>query len=174
MRLFFAVLPSESVKQEFMRTIEQLKQCSKCGNFTKVENLHLTLVFLGQVSNPKTAIQAMKQVKNPAFFLEFNGIGKFKRDRGDIWWAGVKENPALHALHQNLAMQLRGKGFSLENRPYKPHLTLGREILPERDKWEIPAFPPVCMRVTELHLMKSERIAGKLVYTSIAVQPLEQ
>ena len=174
MRLFFAILPDESARQAFVRTIERIKQCSKYGNFTKMENLHLTLLFLGQVSDPKTAIQAMKQIKNPAFSLEFNRLGKFKRDKGDIWWAGVRENPTLHALTHNLDRSLREKGFLLEKRPYKPHLTLGREVLFGTDEWRFPAFPAVCMRVPEIHLMKSEQIAGNLVYTSIAVQKLEQ
>lgn len=172
MRLFFAVLPNQSVKQVFCHIIDQLKQCSKYGNFTRIDHLHLTLLFLGQVSTPKKAIQAMNQIKTQMFSLEFNTLGKFKRDAGDIWWAGVECNALLHELHHQLAAALQSKGVSLENRPYKPHLTLGREVLLD-DAQMLPVFPKIRMDVTEFHLMKSERINGNLVYTSIASRKLE-
>jgi 2'-5' RNA ligase len=64
-----------------------------------------------------------------------------------------------------LSESLRGRGFSLENRDYKPHITLGREVILKQP----PEFDhaPLSMTVTRISLMKSERIQSRLVYTEI-------
>lgn len=87
------------------------------------ENLHLTLAFLGE-SSLKPAQQALHQLSGPSFAMTVEGVGRFRRDGGDILWAGVRKNPDLSALAGQVQQAFSQKGFSLEKRPFAAHLTL--------------------------------------------------
>ena len=91
-------------------------------------------------------------------------IGRFRRDGGGIWWAGVRETPALMALQRDLTERLLVAGFALERRRYSPHITLGREVITDAAPWKIEPFGETVSRV---ELVKSERIQGKLTYTAV-------
>ena len=88
------------------------------------------------------------------------GLGCFD----DLWWAGIRENPALERLALNVQACLREAGFSIEERPWSPHITLVRRWHGEQPQTDIS---PVSMRVQAVSLMKSERLDGKLIYTEI-------
>lgn len=176
MRLFIAVQFPQEVRLSLCHVIDRLREDSVQGNFTREENLHLTLAFLGEVQKPEAVISAMNRVKAEPFPMELGGFGKFSRDGGDIYWVGVWPNEPLSLLYENLWAQLTQIGFHKENRPFRPHLTLGREVLTkpgfDRKLFE-KSVPAMQLNVTGIHLMKSERMAGKLVYTSIFAKPLE-
>lgn len=128
MRLFVAILLSEPVKDMLMQTIRQLQPAVLDGRFSHRENLHLTLAFLGE-SSLKPAQQALHQLSGPSFAMTVEGVGRFRRDGGDILWAGVRKNPDLSALAGQVQQAFSQKGFSLEKRPFAAHLTLGRQVL---------------------------------------------
>ena len=60
--------------------------------------------------------------------------------------------------------RLERTSFPVEKRPFKPHLTLGRQVVLQGRPEE---FPPVKMEVDRISLMKSERLAGTLTYTEV-------
>jgi len=174
MRLFTCINFNEDIKDYLTGGIEWLKKESLKGNFTRRENLHLTLVFIGETNKIAEVKLAMDQVQAAPFELTIGGIGRFKRGGGDIYWVGVTPNPSLMDIYHKLHGELVQRGFFIENRAYKPHLTLGREVVLEKDfgltnKEEIDKkiFPPMTMQVDYLSLMKSERIRGQLTYTEI-------
>lgn len=113
MRLFVAILLSEPVKDMLMQTIRQLQPAVLDGRFSHRENLHLTLAFLGE-SSLKPAQQALHQLSGPSFAMTVEGVGRFRRDGGDILWAGVRKNPDLSALAGQVQQAFSQKGFSLE------------------------------------------------------------
>lgn len=172
MRLFIAIRFDERLKDLLYATLERLKKYAAQGNFTRRENLHLTLVFLGEVSPDRSGEirAAMDRVTVCPFPLELRDIGRFRRDGGDIYWIGVEENAALTTLYDELYGALTQAGFRLEHRPFKPHLTLGREIR-MAGGFDKAAFcremPPMEMKTAKISLMKSERIDGKLIYTEV-------
>lgn len=170
MRLFIAINFNEKLKSDLYSIINRLEKFSESGNFTRWENLHLTLHFIGETSNIKAIKSAMEKVDLSAFPINFKGLGKFKRNVGDIYWIGAEKSPELENLHKILYDALLEKGFSLESGKFKPHLTLGRKVRlkenfnkPEFEK----TFPQMVYNVTRISLMKSERINGKLTYTEI-------
>ena len=170
MRLFIAINFNEKMKSDLYSVINHLERFSESGNFTRWENLHLTLHFIGETSNVKALKSAMEKIDTDSFTLEFKGLGRFKRPGGDIYWIGTKKSPALEALHISLSDSLLEKGFTPETGKFKPHLTLGRRInLKENfNKSEFEkTIPKMESNVTRISLMKSERIAGKLTYTEI-------
>lgn len=165
MRLFVAVILDGKVKEAAVKSILELKKRAVLGNFTLEENLHLTLAFIGETTNFAAIKEAINSVSINSFTLCINGAGKFKRSNGDIYWIGIKNNPVLTELVNNLTSALRSRGFKIENRNYKPHITVGREVV-LNSKFDF-IIPVATMTVNRISLMKSERICGRLTYTEV-------
>jgi len=128
--------------------------------------MHLTLAFLGECNGTRTdaAKAAMDSVVFDAFDITVDKMGKFRRDGGDIWWAGARMTDQLSKLHSDLASSLSAAGFGTENRRYEAHITLGREIRSDMMPQDSEPFNET---VKKIELMNSERIDGKLTYTKI-------
>ncbi|MCL2843314.1 MAG: RNA 2',3'-cyclic phosphodiesterase [Oscillospiraceae bacterium] len=166
MRLFIAVNFSVETCVRLIRLQDALRAVATRGRFTTPENLHLTLVFLGSCTPAQTlAAQAvMDAVAFSPFPIAIDRLGRFLREGGDIWWAGVQSPEPLMFLQRDLADRLRIAGFQLEDRPFHPHITLGRDIIaPMPTKTVSPFGETVC----NISLMESSYTAGKLIYTPI-------
>ena len=165
MRLFVAILLPEPVKDALCRGISALKEQGG-GNFTRRENLHLTLAFLGETTKYREAVKALQTVQAAPFQLTLQKTGNF----GPLIWAGAEAVPALMALQEQTAQALRSAGFRLDEKNFRPHLTLCRQFAPydrlDRRRVEqaigVPSF-----RVEKISLMNSERLNGKLTYTEV-------
>ena len=161
MRLFIAIHFSPEVRRLLLRTIESLRGQAAGGNFTREENLHLTLAFLGETSDAAGARAAIDAAAASAFAITVGGSGRF----GDLWWVGVEENPALFSLASSLQDELRARGFSIEHRPFRPHITVARQVVLRAPvRLEVPR---VTMTAGRVSLMRSDRVAGKLRYTEL-------
>ena len=99
--------------------------------WTEIENIHITLVFLGDTENNMIkAIISMLNEKcsgSGRFELIIKGSGVF-RDLNDprIIWTGIEPSGKLSDLNNLIVNGLKGLNIKMENRPYNPHLTLGR------------------------------------------------
>ena len=166
MRLFIAINFNPDTRARLLALRDELRSRSERGNFSLPENLHLTLAFLGECDAKQTAAakSAMDAVSFKPFDVHIERVGRFKRNGGDIWWAGLRGSKPLMDLQRELTERLIGAGFALEKREYKPHVTLGREVVTDAAPWQIEPFGET---VSGIDLMKSERIAGKLTYTAI-------
>lgn len=168
MRLFIAINFTEEDKRILSHAAEVLKQNSRKGNFTRKENFHLTLAFLGEIQPSKVSgiRHVMDKAAKEPFDFEIGGLGRFKRTGGDVYWLGVEKKPELMELAERLISGLREAGFDIEDRAYKPHMTLGREVLLNCDAKSLD-MPKLICNVHRISLMKSERIKGVLTYTEI-------
>ncbi|MDD2282827.1 MAG: RNA 2',3'-cyclic phosphodiesterase [Eubacteriales bacterium] len=170
MRLFIAINFDGKTKAGIGKAIEGLKPYAIKGRFTHMDNLHLTLVFIGETIKLSQVKEAMDELAAPPFPLIIQGFGRFCRPGGDICWLGVSENDVMANVHAQLSASLSQQGFVLERRPFKPHLTLGRELV-FKEEFNPREFQqtiePMQMEVTKVSLMQSERIAGRLKYTEI-------
>jgi 2'-5' RNA ligase len=166
MRLFIAVNLSAAALSRLIHITEEIKSVSVSGSFCTFREFHLTLAFLGECDEEQTfaAKSVLSSVAFKPFTLEVNHLGRFKRDKGDIWWAGVKKNKALSRLRGDLAYRLNSVGFKLESRKFHPHITLGRKIVSQAEPFGMGSFKE---RVEGLELMKSESIDECRIYTSI-------
>jgi len=166
MRLFIAINFTNETRAQLLALCDELRSKSERGRYSLPENLHLTLAFLGECNDKQTT--AVKSVLDSVNFEPFDitvdCIGRFKRDGGDIWWAGVRESKVLSELQRDLTSGLCSQGFNLDKRNYNPHITLAREVVTDMKPWSIEPFGETISRID---LMKSERINGKLTYTSI-------
>jgi len=173
-RLFISVNCNEKVKKRILNIQEKIKSSSLKGNFSSPENIHLTLVFIGET--PDDAIPRIVSVINKAlippaapFALTFTTVGCFKHSNKELWWIGTDRNDTyldtLKTIRGRITDDLLSNGIRFDNRPFNPHITLGREI-----KHESPIIIPkqeIIFPVNRISLMRSERISGKLTYTEI-------
>ena len=151
------------------RAITSFQSLVQQGNFSRIENLHLTLAFLGETERLHAICQIMEQISLPAFSLTLDQLGRFRRNGGDIYWVGIAANPSLQQLQQSLSQKLRQAKFPLDEKPYRPHLTLGRQIIlkPAANLAQVKqCLAPVSFPVSSIHLMESSRRHGQLIYTS--------
>lgn len=162
MRLFIAVVPDGAFRAALEELQAGLRAAGAEGNFSRSENLHLTLAFLGETDRVAAARSALEEVCGGGpFSLSLSGMGRF----GGVWWAGTEKNARLAALAEELRAALTRQGFRLEDRPFVAHFTLSREV--RVPKAPHLAVPPVSMEVRRISLMKSERIRGRLCYTEL-------
>lgn len=165
MRLFIAVLFSPEFLGELINATDRLRKNAESGNFTRPDNLHLTLAFLGETARADAAARIITETAPPVFELALSGCGRFRRSGGDIVWAGLAENRALDSYATKLAIGLKRDGFELDDRAYNPHITLGREVV-LRGALTLD-IKPITMQCRKISLMKSERVGGQLTYTEI-------
>lgn len=174
LRLFIAVDFTDDIKDRLFKLTKELKENTVTGHFTKRDNFHLTLAFIGETKEKEQVIQAMKNAVDKSriepFYLNIEGFGRFRGRNGDIFWTGVKESQDLLFLNKYLVRELQKFEFKMEERKFKPHLTLGREIK-LKSGYTVQDFetliPAMEMYVKNISLMKSERIDGRLVYTEV-------
>ena len=167
MRLFIAINFDEATKDRITAVQDRLRKTAK-GNFSRRENFHLTLAFLGETDAEQVATicRIMETLTVPKMKLDFDRVGRFRRERGDIRWIGIKKQPELIALQKELTDKLRRFGFPIEERGFSPHITLSRETVPlspVNDR-EIMG-ESFSAQADSISLMLSERINGKLTYT---------
>lgn len=161
MRLFIAVHFSDEIRRNLLDAISSLRAQATSANFTRPENLHLTLAFIGETSNTAAVRRVMDAVAAEPLSLTVGGSGRF----GDLWWAGVDKNPSLQKLADGLRDGLCGAGFDIDRRAFQPHVTLARRLVSD-----VPvrlSVPRAAMTVSRVSLMSSERVNGRLVYTEI-------
>jgi len=168
MRLFIAINFDDKVKDYLFSIIKILSANSKKGSFTLKENLHLTVIFIGETERANDIMQAMDRLSTKQFSLKFGDLGYFRRDGGNIYWIGVEKSSQLSEIYNNLFYELSASGFGIEKREYRPHLTLGRQVILSKDfNKDCISYNEMKVPVTNISLMKSERINGKLTYTEI-------
>ena len=172
MRLFVAIDFSDKTRERLFAAANEL--CTQGqGKLSPVENLHLTLVFLGETDHIDAAISALMEVSSPAFSLRFGSIGHFI----DLYWAGISPNDALALLQAQLTDRFCAAGFSLEEREFLPHTTLLRRFTPNNafspaDAEEILAT--IEESVSEIALMASHPCGNHMRYETLAIRKLNQ
>jgi 2'-5' RNA ligase len=171
MRLFIAVNFDDEVKRKLLELQEQLRSHALKGIFTRPENFHLTLAFLGETPECRLAdlFRIMEEMRAAPFDILFNHAGCFTHSRKELWWIGAAPDcpglPLLKAVHKQLLGRLSDAGFSVDTRPFSPHITLGREV--KHLNPIVLDCPELRARVERVSLMKSENTRGKLAYTEL-------
>ena len=172
MRLFVSINFNGQTLSELVGITDKLRAYSQSGNFSRKENLHLTLAFLGELSMREctSAEQAMSKLFFRPFTIAFEGFGSFGRDREKLYWVGLKKNSELRMLHSSLVKKLSDNGIFTDSKPFCPHITIGRQVLMPGDFSEASFGEQLSVTsadVEKISLMLSERVGGKLTYTEI-------
>lgn len=136
MRTFIAVEISEEARGAVARLQEQLKEAGADVNWVEPENLHLTLKFLGEIEEARVPLltEALSSsLQTPLFTFSLEGVGAFPRPQHPkVFWVGINEGKGpLLELARELESACNRCGFPPEERPFSPHLTIGRVHSPQ-------------------------------------------
>ena len=161
MRLFVAIQLSEDVRGALIQTMHDLKKQGVKGDYVPAKNLHLTLAFIGEVKESRSAAEALQSVKAKPFKLSLSDMGTF----GDILWAGVKGNQGISGAAKAVRDALGQAGIAYDQQKFVPHITLIRKA---GGNWKGVPAPKGGMLVKKISLMKSQEDKGKVVYSEVA------
>ena len=165
MRLFLAVQLNNEMKKAIISAQNKLKQNKVNGRYTDVQNLHLTLAFIGEYGNTDNVLEAMEQVHFESFQLKLGGhIGSF----GDLLWAGLEQSDELEKLDRQLRHSLAEYHIPFDKKKFNPHITLLRNaVIPTYTDISSINIDKVSMTVSEISLMRSEHGKHGMIYTEI-------
>ena len=134
MRLFVAVFPPPEVRETLVEAARALP--TDAFRLTAPARVHLTLKFLGEVPPEdiprlSSALESVGQQGGP-FDATISGFGAFaSARRARILWAGIGQGAErLITLARAVEGLLEAEGFAREEKPFVPHLTLGRARRP--------------------------------------------
>lgn len=130
-RAFIAVDIGDEIRGKLDELQRKLKKVHSNVRWVNPRSIHLTLAFLGDV--PAEQIDSLTKVLDQAckglvaFDLAAAGTGFFgKAKYPRVVWAGVAECPPLMKLQERIVQGLHNAGIAFDNKPFSPHLTLGR------------------------------------------------
>ena len=162
MRLFIAIQLSDEMKSSVIGLMHELKKAGIKGSYVPAQNLHLTLAFIGEVSDPDMIEEAMRTVKVKPFRLSLSEMGSF----GDLLWVGLRGNQGLSLLVKAIREALDAAGTDYDRKSFTPHITIIRKAS-KSTQWQKLQVPRSEMMVKKVSLMRSEQRDGKRIYTEI-------
>jgi 2'-5' RNA ligase len=130
-RAFVAVAVDETVRQALADTQALLRKTRAHVSWVPVENFHVSFAFLGDITTEMAGLvgdaldEAAARVAPFSFRVAQLGTFGSKR-RPRVLWAGVHDADPMTALHKRVTELLQGLDLTLESRPFRPHITLGR------------------------------------------------
>jgi 2'-5' RNA ligase len=182
-RAFVALVIGSEVVRRVAEAQSEMKAHLAGVRWVAPENFHFTVKFLGPVHEEKleAVASALKKAASsvPRFVIAARGIGIFpdiRRPR--VIWVGL-DGKNMEALVRAVESELEPLGFAPEERPFQPHLTLGRwsrhdargETLRKTiERWRDAAFGE--FPVENVTLFKSVLNPRGAVYTALRVLPL--
>jgi len=180
MRSFIAIDLPTDIKEAISGVIRDLSAGASGIRWVPVENIHLTLKFLGEVKEdlvPTIEKQLrLSAERHQVFNIAVKGAGAFPNLRSpNVLWIGIEASVGLSSLFSDIDAGMSGLGFEPETRHFSPHLTIGRV----RDKNGMePAIRGLStykdtifgtIDVQEIRLMKSVLKPAGSEYSGVAV-----
>ena len=164
MRLFIAINFDENMTDALIEMQDDLMRCGVNGNFTREENLHMTLVFIGESDEPEKIEEIMRDVTLRSFTIKVSGMRRFK----DMIFANVEDNPDLNDYVKRLRHALSDNDIDFDKKKFMSHITLvrrasGAKNIPMQSIESVSEK----MRVNVISLMKSEQGKHGMIYTEI-------
>ncbi len=179
MRVFVAIDLPDHIRVE----VEILQNSMATGRLVPVENLHLTLSFLGEQAEASVeqAHQALSAIHAPTFDLQLVSVGSFGSRSPQLIFADVLQCPELFELEKRTTRTLRNSGLEFQKRRFRPHVTIARlpkflsslELEQVRDCLaEHAAFRGSPFRVTGFQLYRSILTPQAARHEPLASYPL--
>ena len=167
MRLFFALWPPRAAAEALHRWARTAHDDTG-GRITRLETIHLTLAFLGDVEESLLPLLLDFRIKANALALPIEQARYWKHNH--IVWVGPERTPAgLDDVVFFLRTFLKGSQFKLEERPFAAHITLLRKARAPR---ALPELPKVSWPVEEVVLVRSRLSSKGSSYEVVQRYPL--
>ena len=178
-RSFLAIELPKPILKEIEEVQGDLKSANADVRWVNPEKIHLTLKFFGNIEESRIdpifkSIEEVIWITLP-FSLEVRGIGAFPNLRNPrvIWIGLIDGKEVLDSFQRQINTKLEKIGFQPEDRPFHPHLTLGRmkssrgkeELVGKMEKHKEEEFG--VFQVERLVLFKSDLRPTGPIYTPI-------
>lgn len=181
MRLFVALTPPGEVVEELRAGTVALRQLAPDLRWTRPAQWHVTLAFLGEVGDDVvdelTRRLSRAAARHPPLSLALGGGGRFGHQ---VLWTRVHgDREGLRRLADSVRAAARRSRLPIEQRPYRPHVTLARagaaaDLRPLVE--QLASWQGVPWVATRLYLVRSRLGAGSdgsALHEPIAAWPLE-
>lgn len=132
MRAFLAVEIQEAAQEHLSDVIRQLSLTTSRVKWVDPRQIHVTLKFFADLTphNRSVVEAALGEIASSVspMPLAVRGLGAFRSGaRMRVLWAGLEDpTGGLSAFQASMEQALEGRGIPREERPFRPHLTLGR------------------------------------------------
>jgi 2'-5' RNA ligase len=187
LRLFVAIDLSDAWRTALVEVATALEQVVPgATRWVRPEGIHLTLAFLG--NQPASVVPAVERALQQAvanarpFTLTTASLGFFGSRRAPrVLWAGITDDPrgALADLQRQVAGALRAAQIPFDDRPFAPHITLGRPRTNASDLQLLtnhltagPEWEAAPSRVERIVLFQSQLHPAGSIYTPLFTEPL--
>ena len=185
LRLFVAVDTPPSVKERILALQEELKQTGADVRWEPPEKVHATLKFLG-ATDQERLVEIISTIETTTagqqgFRIVYREVGCFpSMRRPRVVWIGMDDTDGrLRDLQQRIESSMEKLGFTKEDRPFHPHITLCRvkgdknlDVLLRR--LETVTFESQPVEIREVALVRSDLRANGSVYTTLKSFPLSR
>ena len=165
MRLFIAINFEENVTDALTDVQEELRACGAEGNYTRRENLHLTLAFIGDYGNPDEVLDVMREVPFRPVTIEYEGLQHYR----DMYFARFKSSPGLESYVRRLRRALAEHDIPFDKKKFMPHVTLIRKVsFLNGTQDDVPDDSMLGeVMANRVSLMLSERGKHGMIYTEL-------
>jgi 2'-5' RNA ligase len=190
LRSFIAIKLPDEVQQAIAQSTAGLQRDlpKPLVRWVPPQNVHLTLKFFGDVSpaNLEQLAEALKAeaAGHAAFPVSVGGLGAFPNPRrARILWIGLQAPADLPALQRALESAAARMGYAPEDRPFSPHLTIGRvgqsvtaaDLQKIRTSLEAVSVGQLgTFQAETVDIFKSDLQPGGSVYTHLYSLPLKK
>jgi 2'-5' RNA ligase len=130
-RSFLAIELPKPILRKIEEVQADLRSAHADVRWVNPEKIHLTLKFFGNIEESRID-SIFKSIEEPVrstlpFSLKVRGVGAFPSTKSPrVIWLGLINGQSLTSLQKQIGTQLEKIGFQPEDRPFQPHLTLGR------------------------------------------------
>lgn len=167
MRAFIGIKLEDKYKKKLENIRSFLIQSKVMGNFTNINNIHLTLCFIGEIKEENvSAIKEMiSQIDISELNIEVSSIEVFK----SYLILKVDKNDRLLGIQKKISDELIKQGFNIDRKEFFPHITIVREVknVNEKDLDSLNKNTKMISEVSKIELFESKRVNGQLIYISL-------
>lgn len=177
MRAFIGIELSREIKDNIIKIQETIRNESINGRWKYVDNFHVTLKFLGEVSegqiNSIYDCMIGKIQSRPKFTLTAGEVGYFMGSGClRVIYLNIEDpDKRLEDLFRMTEDCCIGSGLAKENRRFTPHITIAQDVVLkctfEDIRERMKNFPQIVVPVREVSIIKSQQIDNKRVYTPV-------
>lgn len=177
MRLFVACDVPDGIRRMLSSAGKMLSPACAKVKWVEEENMHLTVKFLGDVSDRDVPAvkEALAGVPFSPLVCRVSGFGAFPdTQRPRVIWAGLEPGKVIAELHDEVESALNVLGIP-KDRDFSPHLTMGRvrdvsdpSVFPEFFRYLESLANEQTFRMDALHLRKSVLMPSGPVYSDVA------
>ncbi len=162
-RLFFALWPDNKTQSSLYYVAQQFK--NEKIRLLKKTNLHITLEFLGEVSeyDQQQLIEISNHIHIEPFEIELTNVGWWKKP--GVLWIGPQHIPkALTNLVGSIKQIVEQQGLETDKRSYQPHVTVARKV--KQDQLTKQSFE-ILWQVNSFVLVESKSTDKGVVYQTV-------